>query len=96
MVNPIPRGIHYNAVEDLYEYQSHSDYEKTYLVMCHDRIKRKDWSCTCYDFMYRKKDKGQKCKHIKRVEFIDQLHRVIDAKMPQNKALLHEPGNNND
>ncbi len=89
MVNPIPKDIDYNEVEDIYTYTSFSNHEKEYLVMCQDRIKRKDWTCTCKDFMYRKKDKGQKCKHIKRIEFIDQLCKCIDTKMPQNKALLH-------
>lgn len=90
MVYPIPKDIDYNEVEDTYTHKSHSDFEKSYLIMCHDRIKRKDWSCTCYDFMYRRQSKNQKCKHINRVEFIDKLCRCIDAKMPQNKNLLHD------
>jgi len=89
MVYPIPKDIEYNEVEDTYTHKSFSNFEKEYLIMCQDRVKRKEWTCTCYDFMYRKKDKNQKCKHIKRVEFIDSLCRCIDSKMPQNKSLLH-------
>lgn len=90
MNDPITKGINYNEREDIYEYQSHSDYLKTYLVFCGDRNNRINWECTCYDFMYRKAAKNQECKHIIRVKFIDECRLKIDHLMPQNKGLLHD------
>jgi predicted RNase H-related nuclease YkuK (DUF458 family) len=91
-LKPLPnlKDIDYDEIEDIYNYISHSNKERTYLVMAQDRTKRKDWTCTCLDFMYRKKDKGQECKHIQRVKFIDEMYRKIDLALPQNKDLLHD------
>jgi hypothetical protein len=78
-----PKGVHYDEKEDTYTYQSHSNAEKTYLVIPWDR-KADKWQCTCPHFLYR----GKECKHITRVKFIDELHASIDRLLPQNKGLL--------
>lgn len=85
---PKLKGVKYNDKEDIYNYTSFTNHEKEYLVMCQDRVNRKDWTCTCYDFMYRRKGKKQDCKHITRIKFIDECRLKIDHLLPQNKGLL--------
>jgi hypothetical protein len=83
----ITKGITYHETEDLYEYQSHTNRQQEYLVKCDDRINRKDWTCTCKGFMFRK-DPDKICKHIERIKFIDAAKHKIDELMPQKKGLI--------
>lgn len=83
------KDVYYSEKEDIYEYVSFTNKEKTYLVFCQDRERRKIWECTCYDFMYRHRE----CKHITRIKFIDECRVKVDLLCPQNKGLLHENDN---
>jgi hypothetical protein len=79
------KGITYHEIEDLYEYQSHTNRQQFYIVMCKDRINRTDWTCTCKGFMFNDK---KECKHIQRIKFIDEAKHKIDKLMPQKKGLI--------
>jgi hypothetical protein len=88
----LPKDVEYDAPIDLYYHKSFKHPEKApYIVKCNDRLNRKRWECTCFDYMYRRKDRKEECKHIKRVRFIDEARMKIDKLMPQNKGLLHDP-----
>jgi hypothetical protein len=79
------KGITYHETEDLYEYQSLTNKQQIYLVMCKDRAKREGWTCTCKGFMF---NNSKECKHITRIKFIDEAKHKIDELLPQKKGLL--------
>ena len=86
----MPKDIEYDDTIDVYYHKSFTKKEKEpYIVKCNDRLNRKKWECTCYDYMYRRQERKEECKHIKRIRFIDEARIKIDKLMPQNKDLLH-------
>lgn len=87
--------IAYDKLEDIYYYTSFTNKDKQYLVMCQDRKRRTDWTCTCFDFMYRKSKTTPtgKCKHIQRVEFLDECKRKIILPPPSKYDIVE---NNDD